>query len=296
MTLVLALLAAVAQDSWPVVVDGKPFTTLYAGTAKPYLHPLRSASGKILTRQYPMADVAGETKDHPHHRGLWFSHGDVNGWDFWANEESQKGVGKGKGVIKLRDAKQHNGSLLAFSADWLDGDGNLVLTEDRIMRFQAGADTRAIDFEINRVARTAVTFGDTKEGTFAIRLNDQMIEGKGGNGKMTAADDRVGEKLIWGKRSPWVDYAGTVDGEPVAIAIFDHPSNPHAPTYWHARAYGLFAANIFGLHDFYNDKSKDGSVKLKTGDKLLFRYRVWIHPGPTDPGKVGAAYQQWAGR
>jgi len=207
MTLVLALLAAVAQDSWPVVVDGKPFTTLYAGTAKPYLHPLRSASGKILTRQYPMADVAGETKDHPHHRGLWFSHGDVNGWDFWANEESQKGVGKGKGVIKLRDAKQHNGSLLAFSADWLDGDGNLVLTEDRIMRFQAGADTRAIDFEINLVARTAVTFGDTKEGTFAIRLNDQMIEGKGGNGKMTAADDRVGEKLIWGKRSPWVDYA-----------------------------------------------------------------------------------------
>src|SRR6185436_4140537 len=108
------------------------------------------------------------------------------------------------------------------------------------------------------------------------------------------AEGKTGEKEVWGKASPWVDYAGTMDGEAIGIAIMDHPTNPRHPTYWHSRAYGLFAANIFGLHDFYNDKSKDGSLELKKGGTLRFRYRVMIHSGDAAAAKIADQYQKFA--
>jgi hypothetical protein len=111
---------------------------------------------------------------------------------------------------------------------------------------------------------------------------------------MVAADGRKGEKEVWGKRSPWVDYSGALDGEKLGIAIFDHPSNPKHPTYWHSRSYGLFAANIFGEHDFYNDKARNGSVTLEPGGSLRFRYRVVIHPGDTQEAGIAGLYQNYA--
>src|SRR5437763_11226458 len=70
-----------------VEIDGKPFTDFYVGpeNSKPYLHPLRSASGVVVTRGFPMVpDVPGELRNEPHQQGLWFAHGDVNGYNFWA--------------------------------------------------------------------------------------------------------------------------------------------------------------------------------------------------------------------
>ena len=116
-----------------------------------------------------------------------------------------------------------------------------------------------VDFDIKLTAGEAVKFGDTKEGSFGLRLADPLKEQKG-TGKMTNAEGKVGEKAVWGRPSPWVDYAGTLEGEQLGITIMDHPTNPGHPTHWHARAYGLCAANIFGLHEFDNDKTKDGSV------------------------------------
>ena len=114
------------------------------------------------------------------------------------------------------------------------------------------------------------------------------------SGKMTNAEGKVGEKLVWGKPSPWVDYAGTLEGEQLGVTIMDHPSNPGHPTHWHSRAYGLFAANIFGLRDFYNDKSKDGSVSLKEGGTMRFRYRVMIHAGDTASTNIAEDYKKFA--
>src|SRR5215467_4945294 len=108
LTFALPLSAAVDltkhdDDHISVVIDGKPFTDFYFGKTapKPYLWPLHAASGTIVTRGYPIdATVPGETHDHPHHRGLWFTHGDVNGYDFWANEPSQQNDKKGTVVLK----------------------------------------------------------------------------------------------------------------------------------------------------------------------------------------------------
>jgi len=280
-----------------VDIKGQPFTTFYIGpeTNKPYLHPLRSASGKIVTRGYPMEDLPGESRDHPHHRGLWFSHGDVNGFDFWGNE--QRGGKFGRIVLVKVDGvssgKESGGIDATF--DWRDPSGDTLLTEARHMVFYAHPKNRTIDFDIRLVARQKTVFGDTKEGTFALRVASPFEEQHGG--KMVDSQGRQGEKQIWGNRADWVDYYSVVDGEPLGIAMFDHPENPCHPTWWHARGYGLFAANIFGLHDFEKDKSKNGSLTLQPGETLRFRYRVIIHPGDAHSAHIAKLYADYtAGR
>ncbi|MDX1984894.1 MAG: PmoA family protein [Bryobacteraceae bacterium] len=281
-----------------VEINGKPFTSLWTGAdlRKPFLHPLISASGKIVTRRWPMETVEGEPKDHPHHRGLWFNHGDVNGIDFWGSDPAQKNDQKARiAVKKINQVKsgRKQGSITGVF-EWLGKDGSPLLTENRVMTFHAEADIRTIDFDITLTANAPVKFGDTKEGSFGLRLAPSLQESK--TGTMVNAEGLRKEKEVWGKPSPWVDYYGMLEGEKLGIAIFDHPSNPRHPTHWHSRAYGLFAANIFGMRDFYRDKSKDGSLQLEKGGTLRFRYRVIIHPGDEKEAKIAEAYKKYAAR
>jgi hypothetical protein len=282
-------------DKVDVVIDGQPFTTLHYGgaTMKPFLAPIRSSSGKILTRQWPMEPSEGESKDHPHHTGLWFTHGDVNGLDFWGN--AKPGPKFGKVVVdKITSAKGGGKSgEISFDARWVTPDGKPLLKEKRRMVFSSEGQNRIIDLDSTLTALDQpVKFGDTKEGFFAIRLSDKLRE-KGGTGKMTNAEGAQTMKNVWGKPSPWVDYSGTLDGEAVGIAIFDSKENPKHPTTWHARDYGLFAANPFGDSEFYNDKSKNGSVTIQPGKSLRFRYRIVIHPGDTATAKIAGLYKSW---
>jgi len=293
-------------DRISVEIDGKPFTDLFVGadTTKPYLWPLRAASGKIVTRAFPMDMVEGETRDHPHQRGLWFSHGDVNGFDFWGNEMSQhKDDGKrGRIVLKkvgeLKSGKK-SGSLSA-TFDWIDPQDKVLLTESRTIVFYSNPTLRIMDFDINLLAHEKVTFGDTKEGTFAIRLAAGLEEPQKKSppkpprtGLMVSSEGGKGEKDVWGKRASWVDYAGELEGEKLGVAIFDNPANPKHPTYWHSRSYGLFAANIFGEHDYYNDKTRNGSVTVEPGNSLRFRYRVVIHPGDYASADIAGMYKKY---
>ena len=285
------------QQKVSVEIDGKPFTDFYVGPeiSKPYLSPLRTASGILVTRQYPMAEVAGESRDHPHHRGLWFTHGDVDGYDFWANEDSEKGEGKGKGkVVLVKINKISSGRHSGFidsTFEWQIPGGHTILTETRRMTFYSDPALRMLDFDSTLSPEEDVTFGDTKEGMFAIRVADAMDEAHGG--KLVNAQNKSGEKNVWGKRSEWCDYSGKIDGQEVGIAIFDNPANPRPPTYWHARAYGLFAAQVFGLHDFENDKSRDGSLTIHVGQPLRFRYRVVIHPGDVYAAHIREMYESY---
>jgi hypothetical protein len=290
-----------------VEIDGKPFTEFFVGpaNAKPYLSPLRTVSGTVVTRGYPMtADVPGETHDHPHHRGLWFTHGDVNGYDFWGNDDSQQGAGKGKGKVVLnkieRIASGKKTGNIDASFDWKIPDGHVLLRETRRMTFYSDPQMRIIDFDITLSPQEKVTFGDTKEGMFAIRLAAPLEEVQPKDiaepkrtGKMVNAQNKSGEKNVWGKRSAWADYSGQIGGETVGIAIFDNPSNPRYPTYWHARSYGLFATNIFGLHDFENDKSRDGSLSIQPGQPLRFRFRVVVHPGDSNAAGIPDMYEKY---
>ena len=289
-----SLLAQGPPEEITVNLDGKPFTTFHAGTNanKPYLAPLRSASGKIVTRGFPMENLPGESRDHLHHRGLWFSYDDVNGTKFWENDPSYTKPHMGKIVVRSASLKEgKNSSTLTATMEWRNTEGKTLLIEDRTMTFYPDPNLRTIDFRITLTAAEDVTFGDTKEGAFAIRLLDNFTERKGV--KIVDADGRIGMAKVWGKRSNWVDYAGEVGGEKIGVAMFDHPSNPRHPTYWHARDYGLFALNPFGRQAF-DETQAESQWKLPKGQKITFLWRVVIHPGDVETGHVADLYQKYA--
>jgi hypothetical protein len=282
-----------------VNIDGKPFTTFHYGAInnKPYLAPLRSASGKIVTRGFPMENIPGESRDHLHHTGLWFSYDDVNGVKFWENDPSYTKPHVGKIVVTKTEWKDGEKSgTLSATMEWRDpATGKPLLVESREMIFYPDPKLRIIDFHVTLTAAQEVTIGDTKEGGFAIRLLDNFTERKGG--KMVDANGRTGMANpagtgVWGKRSNWVDYTAEVDGERMGVAIFDNPQNPHSPAYWHARDYGLFALNPFGQNAF-DENLAENKTKLATGQKLTFRWRVVIHPGDATTGGVADLYKEY---
>jgi hypothetical protein len=273
------------SDRISVEIGGKPFGDfIYGGnTWKPYFAPLRSATGKIVTRRYPMETVEGETHDHNHHRGLWFGHFDVNGFDFWSNDPLNKPNAKyGRFVIKkVNDVKsgKKSGSFTT-TFDWNAPDGHTILTEVRTMTFYDDPLLRIIDFDTTLTPKEKVTFGDDKDGLFALRVAAPLQEEKG-TGMITNAQGLKTEKQVWGKRSEWCDYTGTLDGETVGFAIFDHPGNPGFPTHWHSRGYGLFSLNPFGSKTF-DKNNPPGGMTFPPGEPVRFHYRVVIHPGGTD--------------
>lgn len=295
-----------ADHKVEVSINGKPYSTFVytPETTKAYLYPLRAADGTIVTRGYPMEKVPGETMDHPHHRGVWFAHSSVNGFDFWNNEASYTTPNRGAIVVlkitKLTSGKK-SGEIDA-EMEWREPDGTPLLHETRRMVFTAEDPRRIVDFDILLKALKPLTFGDDKDGVFGMRMapwleapeqKDHPMEPKR-TLVMTNAEGAQGEKQVWGKRSNWVDYSGETDGKRLGVAIFDNPGNPRHPTYWHARDYGLFAANIFGVKAFTGDKTQDGSLQLKPGETLHFRYRVVIHPGNAQEAKIADQYASYA--
>lgn len=272
-----------------VEIDGRLFSEYRTTDAqRPYMYPLTGPSGENLARPYPME--AGGAKDHPHHRSMWFTHGGVNGVDFW-------GDGKRNGTIKHTgferiQAEGAVGSFVARSA-WMLPGGQVVMTDERLIRIEAIAGgATAVDWTIKLVAGTGdVTFSDTKEGSFALRLCPSLSIKENRNAHITTSGGAT-DGAAWGTRAKWVTYHGPdPKGNAVSVTIFDHPLNLRHPTWWHARDYGLFAANPFGIHDF--EKSADptkGKHLLARGQTLTLRYRVLIESGGPDQAKLAEKF------
>lgn len=283
-------------------IDGKQITRYdtTTGPNKPYFYPLNTRDGRRVLRHWPVEPdaVPGETHDHPHHRGLWFTHGAVNGIDFWSQE---KGAGRTvhTGYERIESGPDY-GRMIART-DWLTPDGRKIAEDRRDIRLYPVRNGYLLDFEIavKAVGRPLV-WGDTKEGMFGLRLADSMRvnpgRGQKGDGHIVnAAGDRDG--ATWGKAAAWCDYYGPVDGRIVGVAILDHPSNLRHPTTWHVRDYGLFAANPFGLHDFDPARKNDpkaGEYTTPEGQTTTFRYRVFVHDGDTETADVPAAWNAYA--
>jgi hypothetical protein len=300
-------------DQIAVEINGKPFTVFYVAGAelnRPYLHPLRSASGKIVNRSFPAGQLPGETTDHPHHAGLFYGHGDVNGYNYWAIQNvatptSKASATMGRIVLKevaSVESGKESGSV-SVVLTWLKPDGAPLLTETRKTTFYAHPELRIIDFDFDFAAIETVVFRDTKEGTFAMRMASVLDEpplkprpgGLTRTGKLVNAQGGERERNVWGKRSEWVDYSGQLEGEKVGVVMMDHPGNPRHPTYWHSRGYGLHSINPFGVSDFLNDKTQNGSLTLEPRQHVRFRYRVVIHPG-VSPARIAELYKQFAQR
>jgi len=278
-----------------IEIDGKPFSDFYFGpdAPKPYLHPLRSASGKIVTRRFPMEKVEGETTSDVHHRGVWLGYSSVNGFDFWQNEVSENNKLAGKVVtVSVGDLKSGDTGSLRGVFRWLSPSGEAMLEETRSMVFRRTGALRIVDVDIALRALVDTKFGDSKDGAFCIRLAEPLIEKNGG--VITNSAGGRGMKETWGKQADWVDYSGELQGEKVGIAMFDHPASFHHPARWHVRDYGLLGLNPFGSSAFDKDLP-DSAFTLANGKALRLRYRFVIHP-EVSRTEIEKLYAEYAGQ
>jgi hypothetical protein len=256
--------------------------------ARPYFFPLVGPSGVGVTRAYPMRpDAPDETRDHPHHRSLWIAYGDVNGADNWSEEP-----GHGHTVPQSLDLLESGpvAGRFATTSHWTTADHRPLLTQRLAVTAWATSEAvRLLDFDIRLEATHGdVHFGDTKEGgILSARVASALDVPRGG--RIENVYSGINEGETWGRAAHWCDYSGVVDGQPVGIAILDHPLSFRSPTHWHVRDYGLMTANPFG-YAAYTNGVKEGSHDLPAGDSLRFRYRLVLHLGDASSGRVNAHY------
>lgn len=297
-----------------VYIDDAHFTSYLfsekgSSLKKPILYPLNSAQGTNIARRWPFEKVAGERVDHPHHAGHWFNYGDVNGLDFWNHSTltPEDRLDRMGSIVHRSVNDTVNGNdqgSFSISADWLRPDGSVVLKEETTFRFTKAQDRRLIDRITHLTAADgAVDFTDNKEGMIAIRvtralehpddgpvllsgedgapLPEKAINNEGVTGQYLN-EAGVSGMEVWGTRSPWMILSGTVGDEMLSVAIIDHPGNPGYPTYWHARGYGLFAANPLGQKVFSNG-AEVLNFRLEENETSTFRYRIVILSSPEQP-------------
>jgi len=304
-----------------VLVDGQPFTSyIWPETLKkPVLFPLRTASGTIITRGFPLEPRPGERVDHPHHVGLWLNYESVNGVDFWNNstalpQEQQARMGT---VVHRRIVKASGGTNLGeleVELDWVMPDGQPVLHETVDFIFRAGSGRRVVDRISTLTALSKpVVFKDTKDGLIGLRVRRELeqpsneavtftdasgrpttvkaMDTNGVSGLYRSSEGKTGD-AVWSTRGRWAMLTGKVNQERITLAMLDHPENIGFPTYWHARGYGLFAANPLGQEVFSKGKEKL-NFTLQPKQSATFRYRLVIADGPTTPDQVEVQYRQF---
>ncbi len=310
-----------AERRVDISIDGKPFTSYIwpEKLAKPVLYPLRTAKGTIVTRGFPLEPRPRERVDHPHHAGLWFNYGNVNGFDFWNNSEAIKPEDAPKmgnirhRAITLAKSGAEQGEL-EIEADWIAGKQQLILKEHTRFVFRGAADFRSIDrITTLQALSEKVVFPDDKEGVLGMRVARALeapsdkpevftdatgrptsvakLDNAGVNGVYVTSEGKKGE-AAWGTRGRWCNLSGQLGDEPVTITILDHPANPGFPTYWHARGYGLFAANPLGQKIFTNNK-QELNFTLAPNQSVTFRYQIRISSELLTPEQSESAYRDF---
>lgn len=274
-----------------VTIGGAAFTTYHYSDHqyRPYFHPLLGPGGVQITRNFPMIDnLESETNDHVHHRSVWVAHGNVNGSDNWAEQETS-GFQAHQRFTLVEDGPAVG--MVRQQLQWQDEKRKHVLSEARAISFFNTPDNaRIMDLGVTFTADQGnIVFGSTKEGGIcSVRVATSMDGNKGG--RISNSAGGIGEDETWGKPAHWCDYSGPCQGRQVGIAIFDHPMNLRHPTPWHVRNYGLMTANPFGHADFKSSHLTDGSYTLESGQTLAFNYRLFLHDGDAN---LRDRYHDW---
>jgi len=285
------------DDRLRIEINGQLFSEYhFKDVSRPFLYPVIGPDGLPMTRDWPMKEGENEEHDHKHHRSIWFAH-EINGVDFWS-EEPKAGKTVHEEFTEIKSGR--DAGLIRSKNKYVGPDGKVVCTDDRTLRiYNRPNDERLFDFEITiHASNGQVLFGDTKEGTMALRLNEtvRLTPNKFNQGKPTGHivnSEGVRDGETWGKRADWCDYHGPVNGKIVGVAILDHPKNPRHPTWWHVRDYGLFAANPFGLHDFEKKPAGAGNFTVPADKNATFRYRFYFHRGDEKQAKVAEHYADY---
>lgn len=269
---------------------------------RPVLWPVVGPSGNRVTRAYPVSALGpNESPDHVHHRSMWIGYEGVNGVDFWHEPESDRVRPLPVGTVRHREfvRADSTGKVATVGSrnDWLDPDGHCVCHDQRLLEFRTGAGWRAIDCTIDLWSPDGeLVFGDTKEGFFAVRVAGSMKVDAGLGGRLSNSRGQVND-AAWGRPAEWLDYSGPVDDGDAGITIFAHPSNTKPAPRWHARPYGLLAANPFGEAPYENEPTDlRGGRTIAEGETLRMRFRVLLHDGRASPERLESESRDFARR
>jgi hypothetical protein len=302
-----------AHQRVDITIDGAPFTSyVWPSTLKKsVLFPVITSDGIDVARGFPLAPRPGERVDHPHHAGIWFNYGSVNGFDFWNNSDAIKpedhekmGTIREQKIVSTKSGRD-TGELVVDSI-WTTGKGQDILQQKTRYVFSRRKDERIIDQVTTLHALDKVVFNDDKEGLLGIRVARWLESATEKGGTFTDANGRPTEVTAsnapgatgvyltsegnqgdqaWGTRGRWCALTGNTEGHTVTIAILDHPGNPNYPTYWHARGYGLFAANPLGQHIF-DPKAPALNYTVEKNQNVTFTYRILLLPRAPHPGEM----------
>ena len=267
--------------------------------AKPVLFPVYSPSGTMLTRAFPFLAKEGESRDHPHHMGVYFTI-DINKDNFWGN--SQKPLPAIKHMAVNRMESGPGQGTLYTTSHWIGADGTPMLEEKRVMVFRVldEGTEYAIDVSIILTALSdKVVFSDTKEGMMAVRVAPWLKE-EGGTGQYLSSNGDHTEKNVWGKRAKWMRLQGQLQDRTYGIAIFNHPTSTNYPTYWHARGYGCFSANPLGQGAFQKGhkvaKPEYLNLTLAKGQSASFKHRLSFYEGAQAKAQLDQTFDSYAAR
>lgn len=287
-----------AERGAVVTIDGGPFAEyLIKSGHQPVIWPIIGPGGQAMTRQHPLGPaLPGEPADHPHHRSLWFNHGLVNNLDFWIVPNPRAPIKKDNSIVHREFVTlepRQSSALIVTRNDWMS-DGEKICADVRTIEFGVDENGRWIDVAVEvHASEGDLTFGDTDEGSFGIRVPGTMaVDAKRGGRILTSGGQS--DKEAWGQAANWVDYHGPVDGKPAGIAMFSLPDSFRHPCRWHVRTYGLFAANPFGEQGFPPAKAEQGAVTLSKGETLRLHYRVLFYSGDRSAGQLDAIYEDYA--
>ncbi len=294
------------KEKIDIYINGSFFTSYRYSTKyeKPFLFPVTAPNGSVITRGYPVEPRKGERVDHPHHIGIWFNYGNVNGLDFWNNSSSIPSDKKDSygHITHQAIIRAEGGSfgILEVEMNWDDNKGNLILKEHTKYIFSGDSASRTIDHISTLTAVNGpVEFGDSKEGMFAIRVdrafempsNEALVftddkgnpttvpanDNTGVTGNYSSSNGRSGD-AVWGTRNKWVILTGIKDNVPVSFAIIDNPANKGFPAYAHARGYGLFAVNNLGCNS-YDPAQPKSDLIIEKGKSITLMHRFFIRSG-----------------
>ena len=282
----------VTEELASIKYQGERFTDYhFKQGSKPFLWPVIGPSGEPLTRSFPMEKVPGEDNSHPHHRSIWFGHGDVNGINFWNESTPTSGRIQHRRFIRNEGGEE---AILTSINDWIAPNEQVLCEEFRTLTFRAGAGWHAIDFDIEIKAKASrVIFNDTREGGLGIRVATSISPSKSQQAQLVTSEGHRGDSA-WGKQASWVDFNGPIAGKTVGIAVFNHPDSFRAPTYWNARTYGLLSSSVFGIREFSGNKQIDGSVVLPSGKSIQLRYRIVLHLGDEREADLAQLFQNYS--
>jgi hypothetical protein len=276
------------DDQLSFQVDGREWLRYHYGaqTPKPYFYPVMGPAGAPVTRLTHPHDPF----THAHHLSLWIGHQNVAGLNFWEHLKSPARIVHDR-IAKIEDGDR---ASLTIHAKWLDGDKKPLLLDERTWtlspRYETlgangyGEYTLDLELKLTPVAPT-LTFAKSNFGLVAVRVAKMMGSADGG-GTIRNSEGRVNEEqLMPHRRALWCDYSGRpAPGVVNGVTLFDHPSNPNHPTYFHVRRDGWMGSSF----SFEND------VVVTKEKPLVLRYRFLIHAGEGVPALLDQESRRYA--